>query len=161
MKKIIPALIACVAVLYLASKIDDGPPTPTIDDVSKFVSTLKLGDNFYDISDRTAKATVTFQQLAGKIGPSEAEELLEKHLVSSTHSKQAQWNANLTDAYLGYFSPEELISIANERDNSPFAEKFEGARTKVGARMKNMSQGLLSENVTEALENALRDAEAN
>ena len=88
---------------------------------------------------------------------SEAEKLLEKHLRKSTKERQAEWNANLTKSYLAFFSESELVSIANELKNSPYAEKFEGKRPVVDKYMREISTETLKSNLNEALKNTFTE----
>ena len=156
MKKILLSITLILAVVLLIGS-GEFLSTPKITKSSEFVEKLNLGRNFYDMSFNAAQLTTTYLGIASEIGKPEAEKLLEKHLRKSTKERQAEWNANLTKSYLAFFSESELVSIANELKNSPYAEKFEGKRPVVDKYMREISTETLKSNLNEALKNTFTE----
>jgi hypothetical protein len=155
-KKLLLVIVAILAVVIFYGSSGNFS-APKITKASEFVDKLDLGKSFYDMSFLAAHRTTTYRGMASKMGISEAEDLLEKHLRKSTKERQVAWNENLTKSYLKFYSESELVSIANELKKSPYAKKFENNRVKVGTYMRSISTELLKANLTEALKNAFTE----
>ena len=159
--KVILVAVASLLLVGIFFFVGGNFSSPKISDASDFVESMKLGNNFYDISYRAGQITTTYQGMVKKVGQSEAKALLRKHLRDSINRRQLEWNSNLTKSYLRYFTEKELVSIANERDNSEFAPKFEKKRGDVGKYMQSISTQLVKDVLEEALKNAYKEVNAS
>jgi hypothetical protein len=153
------SLIALIVIITIVLFAAGGSNifTPRITTTSEFIISLDPGKQFYDMSYAAAQDAPDYHRIVAKIGKSEADRLFEKHLLQSIEQREIEWGQNLQESYLHYFSEEELLSLVNERRDSPFAEKFREKHTVVGNFMKELSANLLIETLTEALENALKE----
>ena len=160
MKSLVNGLIV-ILLLGMIACDDSSVSKSEVTNASEFVESLSLGSNFYNMSFKAAQITTTYRGIAAKFGETEAKNALKKYLSQSTEKRQMEWNKNLAESYLVYFSESELISIGNEGKKSPFLEKFQNKRVLVGSHMQKLSSNLLKGNLSEALKNMYSEIQNN
>ena len=128
------------------------------DDAIAFVNKAGLGRNLSKIALRVATNTQTYRIMVADLGKSEASILVGKHLQKSVGNHQKEWNKNLANSYLEFFSGVELNSIISEKSDSPYFSKFRNKQKDVGGRMQEKSNKLLQKIVAEALKNAFTES---
>ncbi|WP_145979524.1 hypothetical protein [Ramlibacter tataouinensis] len=100
---------------------------------------------------RMSKLTQTQQGVVLRLGPVQADELLRAEIAAVVPKYQDKWDQNLAQAWAPLMSAEEFKSIADKRQQSPFASKFLSMQNQAGATMQSTSEPLLTEVVSEVM----------
>lgn len=117
----------------------------------EFVNKTGVNKNFQYFLLQAATYTTTIMGLSKEYGANQVFEILKIEIDRVVSKYKDRWDQNLADAYLEYFSVEELESILKEKRNSPFAAKFKEQQAAVGAIMKESSRPILEEALPEVL----------
>src|SRR6185369_4272414 len=123
-------------------------PQVTADPAADLVHNFRLGSNLESMANSVAASTHTNGTILPGSATFEIHKLLPKY--------QPQWDANLAKAYSNHLAAQELRSLAKDGPSSPYADKLKQVQPLVAADMRQMSEGLLKQLVTEALVNASR-----
>lgn len=130
-----------------ASEVDDS--------ALAFVEDRHLGESLGWLGYQVASRTATFGTIVEAVGRTEAQVLVKDELQRLQPQFQSQWDQNLAAAYAQSFSAEELRAL-NRGDGQPMlANKLKAKQNDVGMDMKARSADLLSNFVSQALNNAL------
>ena len=120
----------------------------------QFVQELKLGNNLKAMGLKVSLKTETYRIIKSEIGDKKAKEILLIELNKSINKYQKEWDTNLSLAYDEVFKDNELKSILELKQKSPYAKKFIDSQRTVGKSMQSRSGDLLNKVVAEALKNA-------
>ncbi|MBU2881992.1 hypothetical protein KO525_05270 [Psychrosphaera sp. B3R10] len=120
----------------------------------QFVQELKLGNNLKAMGLKVSLNTETYRIIKSEVGDKKAKEILLIELNKSINKYQKEWDKNLSSAYDEVFKDNELKSILELKQKSPYAKKFIESQRKVGESMQNRSGDLLNKVVAEAIKNA-------
>ena len=129
-----------------ASEVDDS--------ALAFVQERHLGESLGWLGYQVASRTPTFGSIVEAIGKTQAQALVKDELQRLQPQFQAQWDRNLAAAYAQSFTAEELRAMNKGDDPPMLANKLRAKQNDVGMDMKARSADLLSDFVSQALNNA-------
>ena len=124
------------------------------DAAAALVERMKLGEGFAELAYEVAAKTQTYRALAQSAGLRRAQDAVREELERALPKYQPRWDRNLADAYAETFTREELDSLAEKQNASPYFDKFQVRQSQVGRSMQAKSNALLRDLVSEALKNA-------
>ena len=148
-------IIHIIFVLLLSSLAMAAPE----DDALAFVEATGVGKNLPHMAIMVASNMQTYRTMVKDIGEEKANFLTKKHIQEAVDKYKKQWDRNLAQSYLEFFSAEELNSIVSEKYNSPYFNKFRSKQNEVGTSMQKRSGQLLQNIVSEAMTNAFTESE--
>jgi hypothetical protein len=120
-----------------------------------FVVKQNVGGNLFGLAKAAARRTQTFSMLAAKLGKDRASTLVDEEIAALVPAYQPAWYRKMADVYAGYFSEDELRSLAKDGTASQYAAKWDSQRERIGADVRANSQYILSQLISRALENAV------
>ncbi|WP_115718407.1 hypothetical protein [Gallaecimonas mangrovi] len=126
-------------------------------DALAFVQKTGLGNNFETVTMGIAARTATFKKLSAAIGDKAAFTRLKASVHKATTAHQGEWNQDLADAYLHYFSGKELRSLMTQKAKSPYIQKLKDLQSEVSKDMEGRSNDLLQNTVIESIKGAMVD----
>ena len=123
-----------------------------------FVQQRHLGESLGWLGYQVASRTVTFATIAGAVGRTKAQEVVQDELQYLQPQYQQEWDRNLAAAYAASFTDDELVALDEGNPPADVANKFRSKQRDVGMDMKGRSSELLKVYVSTALDNALKKA---
>ncbi|MYM37742.1 hypothetical protein [Duganella qianjiadongensis] len=120
----------------------------------ELVQRQHLGNNLKMLGLATAQKTQTFAMMGSRLGQAEAQVLVSKELDAYLGQYQGPWNANLAKIYARHFTAEELTSLVNQGNASPFIAKLMEKQSIIGREMQQLSTPILTDYVSAAMNSA-------
>lgn len=117
---------------------------PASDAALQMVRSLQLGANLTAMTVRLAPRTQTWQAAVANVGAKKADELLRAEIAVVVPKYQQQWDMNLAAAWAPLMTSDELRSMAQLKQSSPYAQKFGRLQNEAGASMRLASEPLLA-----------------
>lgn len=116
-----------------------------------FVRATGLNKNFQTMIVQTAARTQTFAAAAAGLGKAKTIEALKEGVEAAVVVYGERWDRNLALTYLEFFAPQELMSLLNDRNASPYLAKLKSNRGQVGISMQEKSTSLLKDASTQVV----------
>jgi hypothetical protein len=129
---------------------EDSAPSPEVNVAIDFVRKTRLNRNFQAIATHVAQATQTMAMLAME-HPVKIVPAFRTNLDTVTAKYQDQWDMMLAESYMEVFTADELRSLTDEQQQSPYFAKLKSEMGTVGALMQQRAEPLLAKAVAETL----------
>lgn len=114
-----------------------------------------VGSNLTTFSHRIARVTQTYKIIVARVGQRKANEILNEELQKNISENQERWNENMALAHAKHMSEEEILSLLNEGSESPNYPKRVALQGEIGKTMRELSEKLLNQVVTDSLASSL------
>jgi hypothetical protein len=153
------AAVRCLTAWALAACSFASVADTTVEDAAaNLVKRQHMGGNLGPLAVAMAVRTPTFATLATKLGAAEAKAEVKREVSVLVYRYQPRWNQNLASAYAKHFNAEELASLAEAGRQSPYARTSSNKLAAMAVDMRNESEPVLAELVTETLLNVAKRA---
>jgi hypothetical protein len=113
-----------------------------------------LSSNLPKMALQVIRKSQTFRGMVSKIGEQKSEKVIAKHLEIQIGNHILEWNRNLAEAHLEFFTLPEMRSIFKEKGRSPFFKAYRKVKKDINHSMRNKSGDLFTKIVTKTLQNA-------
>lgn len=144
-----------VALLFLFSSLSAASPK---EEAIQFITEFGVGNNLKALAAKTAMGTQTFRIILAEVGKDDAKHFVVPALEESVSKYQDAWNATLATAYLEYFTEEQLKSVRETKQKSPYFKAIGEKQELIGRYMEENAKPLLVKIVAEAMKNAYLEA---
>lgn len=116
------------------------------------VESMELDKSIYNMMLLSMQRTTTYNIMANELSANDLRSITKKHVKESAEKYRTAWANNLAEVYTAHFSKQELLSLAKEKQESPFWNKLLGQQLTIGTDMKQKSETILGKATAEALE---------
>lgn len=120
-----------------------------------FVQETGLNANFETLLVGATSSNPKLNQLVLTHGEKTVSDVYNAEVRQTLEKYQLKWDKNLAIAYQEHYTPEELQSLLEEEEESPYFEKLKAQDQSVANRMKEMSAPLLAKAVEEVVQGVL------
>jgi hypothetical protein len=121
------------------------------DAAAAMIKELGLGNNLPVLILTVLSKTETFRMFLADAGPIRGPRLIQSHIDAVVPKYQGQWDANLAAAYAEHFTAKEMISLAKDKQASPYMSALRDRQHDVGTSMQRLSSDLLTKITSEVL----------